>query len=95
MPLGKRLGVPLPFYILHDVSLIKAHLISLEIPAYVGENIPKPVHLDNDDVPKHKLEFVATVKVKLVMLNSGVWIVLCSCLGVLLELGDSISFFLV
>ena len=71
---------PIIFYI--DLSLVKAHLISLEIPAYVGENIPKPVHLDNDDVPKHKLEFVATVKVKLVMLNSGVWIVLCSCLGV-------------
>ena len=67
VPLGKRLGVPLPFYILHDVSLIKAHLISLEIPAYVGENIPKLVHLDNGHVLKHELEFVIVVKTKLVM----------------------------
>lgn len=42
---------------MHDVSLVKVHLILLEIHAYVGRNTHKLVHLDNGHVMKHELDF--------------------------------------
>lgn len=44
---GRRLVVPLQICVLHGLSFVKARLLSMEIPAQVGENLPKPVHMDN------------------------------------------------
>lgn len=44
---GRRLVVPLQICVLQGLSFVKARLLSMEIPAQVGENLPKPVHMDN------------------------------------------------
>ncbi|KAM7259314.1 hypothetical protein ACFE04_015055 [Oxalis oulophora] len=40
---GRRLVVPLQICVLQGLSFVKARLLSMEIPAHVGENLPKPV----------------------------------------------------
>lgn len=47
VPPGRRLVVPLHICVLQGLSLVKARLLSMEIPAHIGENLPKPVRLDN------------------------------------------------
>lgn len=47
IPPGRRLVVPLQICVLQGLSFVKARLLSMEIPAQVGENLPKPVHIDN------------------------------------------------
>lgn len=47
MPPGRRLAVPLQICVLQGLSLVKARLLSMEIPAHVGEDLPKLVHVDN------------------------------------------------
>ncbi|XP_024163124.1 trafficking protein particle complex II-specific subunit 120 homolog isoform X2 [Rosa chinensis] len=47
VPPGRRLVVPLQICVLQGLSFVKARLLSMEIPAQVGENLPKPVHIDN------------------------------------------------
>ncbi|KAJ6406177.1 hypothetical protein OIU84_009826 [Salix udensis] len=47
VPPGRRLVVPLNICILQGLSFVKAHLLSMEIPAHVGENLPKPVYVEN------------------------------------------------
>ncbi|CAK7353844.1 unnamed protein product [Dovyalis caffra] len=44
---GRRLVVPLNICVLQGLSFVKARLLSMEIPAHVGENLPKPVHVEN------------------------------------------------
>ncbi|KAJ6732265.1 TRAFFICKING PROTEIN PARTICLE COMPLEX SUBUNIT 9 [Salix purpurea] len=44
---GRRLVVPLNMCVLQGLSFVKARLLSMEIPAHVGENLPKPVYLEN------------------------------------------------
>ena len=39
--------VPLQICVLQGLSFVKARLLSMEIPAEVGHNLPKPVHTDN------------------------------------------------
>ncbi|GMY29224.1 trafficking protein particle complex II-specific subunit 120 homolog [Fagus crenata] len=46
-PPGRRLFVPLQICVLQGLSFVKARLLSMEIPAHVGENLPKPVHVDS------------------------------------------------
>ncbi|KAG5244419.1 trafficking protein particle complex II-specific [Salix suchowensis] len=46
VPPGRRLVVPLNICVLQGLSFVKAHLLSMEIPAHVGENLPKPVYMD-------------------------------------------------
>ncbi|XP_010519641.1 PREDICTED: trafficking protein particle complex II-specific subunit 120 homolog [Tarenaya hassleriana] len=40
MPPGRRLVVPLQICVLQSLSFVKARLLSMEIPAHVGENLP-------------------------------------------------------
>ncbi|KAF9681279.1 hypothetical protein SADUNF_Sadunf06G0209200 [Salix dunnii] len=47
VPPGRRLVVPLNICVLQGLSFVKAHLLSMEIPAHVGENLPKPVYVEN------------------------------------------------
>ncbi|KAJ6743890.1 TRAFFICKING PROTEIN PARTICLE COMPLEX SUBUNIT 9 [Salix viminalis] len=47
VPPGRRLVVPLNICILQGLSFVKAHLLSMEIPAHVGENLPKPIYVEN------------------------------------------------
>lgn len=47
VPPGRRLAVPLQICVLQGLSFVKARLLSMEIPARVGENLPKPVDVDN------------------------------------------------
>lgn len=46
IPPGRRLVVPLQICVLQGLSFVKARLLSMEIPAHVGENLPKLVHVD-------------------------------------------------
>ncbi|GAV60572.1 TRAPPC9-Trs120 domain-containing protein [Cephalotus follicularis] len=46
-PPGRRLVVPLHVCVLQGLSFVKARLLSMEIPAHVGENLPKPVYMEN------------------------------------------------
>ncbi|KAJ4827245.1 hypothetical protein Tsubulata_015208 [Turnera subulata] len=43
VPPGRRLVLPLHICVLQGLSFVKARLLSMEIPADVGENLPKPV----------------------------------------------------
>jgi len=47
VPPGRRLVVPLNMCVLQGLSFVKARLLSMEIPAHVGENLPKPIYLEN------------------------------------------------
>ncbi|XP_060673131.1 trafficking protein particle complex II-specific subunit 120 homolog isoform X2 [Ziziphus jujuba] len=47
VPPGRRLVVPLQICVLQGLSFVKARLLSMEIPAHVGENLPKPVPVDD------------------------------------------------
>lgn len=47
VPPGRRLAVPLQMCVLQGLSLVKARLLSMEIPAHVGQNLPKLVRVDN------------------------------------------------
>ncbi|XP_068314419.1 trafficking protein particle complex II-specific subunit 120 homolog isoform X2 [Pyrus communis] len=47
IPPGRRLVVPLQICVLQGLSFVKARLLSMEIPAQVGVNLPKPVHMEN------------------------------------------------
>ncbi|CAO2825866.1 unnamed protein product [Amaranthus hypochondriacus] len=47
IPPGRRLVVPLNVCVLQGLSFVKARLLSMEIPAYVGENIPNPPQIDS------------------------------------------------
>ncbi|CAB4266827.1 unnamed protein product [Prunus armeniaca] len=47
VPPGRRLVVPLQICVLQGLSFVKARLLSMEIPAQVGENLPKPVHIED------------------------------------------------
>lgn len=48
LPPGRRLVIPLNICVLQGMSFIKARLLSMEIPAYVGDNRPKPVQLESN-----------------------------------------------
>ncbi|KAF5461375.1 hypothetical protein F2P56_017479 [Juglans regia] len=47
VPPGRRLVVPLHICVLQGLSFVKARLLSMEIPAHVGEDLPKPVGVDD------------------------------------------------
>lgn len=47
VPPGRRLVVPLHICVLQGLSFVKARLLSMEIPAHVGENLPRPVYVEN------------------------------------------------
>ncbi|XP_031279612.1 trafficking protein particle complex II-specific subunit 120 homolog isoform X2 [Pistacia vera] len=47
VPPGRRLVVPLQISVLQGLSFVKARLLSMEIPAHVGENLPMPVYVDS------------------------------------------------
>ncbi|XP_009355810.2 trafficking protein particle complex II-specific subunit 120 homolog isoform X1 [Pyrus x bretschneideri] len=47
IPPGRRLLVPLQICVLQGLSFVKARLLSMEIPAQVGVNLPKPVDIEN------------------------------------------------
>ncbi|KAJ8751699.1 hypothetical protein K2173_025866 [Erythroxylum novogranatense] len=47
VPPGRRLVVPLQICVLQGLSFIKARLLSMEIPAHIGENLPKPINVED------------------------------------------------
>lgn len=47
VPPGRRLVVPLNICVLQGLSFVKARLLSMEIPAHVGENPPKLQNVEN------------------------------------------------
>lgn len=47
MPPGRRLVIPLQICVLQGLSFVKARLLSMEIPAHVGEDLPKPPEIDS------------------------------------------------
>ncbi|XP_050216726.1 trafficking protein particle complex II-specific subunit 120 homolog isoform X3 [Mercurialis annua] len=44
LPPGRRLVIPLHVCVMQGLSFVKARLLSMEIPAHVGENSPGQVH---------------------------------------------------
>ncbi|XP_021769408.1 trafficking protein particle complex II-specific subunit 120 homolog isoform X1 [Chenopodium quinoa] len=48
VPPGRRLVVPLNVCVSQGLCFVKARMLSMEIPAHVGKNIPKPSIADND-----------------------------------------------
>ncbi|WCJ30356.1 hypothetical protein M5689_011921 [Euphorbia peplus] len=46
IPPGRRLVVPLHVCVLQGLSFVKARLLSMEIPAHVGEKLPESVHVE-------------------------------------------------
>lgn len=48
IPPGRRLVIPLQICVLQGLSFVKARLLSMEIPAHVGENLPKLAEIDNN-----------------------------------------------
>ncbi|KAF2287255.1 hypothetical protein GH714_039454 [Hevea brasiliensis] len=46
VPPGRRLVVPLHICVLQGLSFVKARLLSMEIPAHFGLNLPEPVCLE-------------------------------------------------
>lgn len=46
VPPGRRLVVPLHICVMQGLSFVKARLLSMEIPAHVGENLPRPGNID-------------------------------------------------
>ncbi|XP_077214757.1 TRS120 [Tasmannia lanceolata] len=46
VPPGRRLVVPLHVCVLQGLCLVKARLLSMEIPAHVSETLPKPLYID-------------------------------------------------
>lgn len=49
LPPGRRLVVPLQINVLQGLSFVKARLLSMEIPANVGENLSTPVSVDSTE----------------------------------------------
>ncbi|CAK9146466.1 unnamed protein product [Ilex paraguariensis] len=47
VPPGRRLVVPLNICVLQGLSFVKARLLSMEIPAHVGDNPHKAVHVES------------------------------------------------
>ncbi|KAL6997790.1 hypothetical protein U1Q18_007915 [Sarracenia purpurea var. burkii] len=47
VPPGRRLVVPLNICVLQGLSFVKARLLSMEIPAHVGENPPTSIIVEN------------------------------------------------
>ncbi|KAK9280385.1 hypothetical protein L1049_014074 [Liquidambar formosana] len=52
VPPGRRLVVPLHVCVLQGLSFVKARLLSMEIPAHVGEDLPRPVSVENSSTEK-------------------------------------------
>ncbi|TYH13155.1 hypothetical protein ES288_A06G121300v1 [Gossypium darwinii] len=48
VPPGRRLIVPLQICVLQGLSFVKARLLSMEIPAYVGESPSNPANVDGN-----------------------------------------------
>lgn len=46
-PLGRRLIIPLQVCVSQGLRFVKARLLSMEIPAHIGEKLPKAVNLEN------------------------------------------------
>lgn len=69
VPPGRRLVVPLEICVLQGLSFVKARLLSMEIPAHVGDNLRKPVNATEGAIDS------ATKIDKLVTLNPsrGSW----------------------
>ncbi|XP_043720168.1 trafficking protein particle complex II-specific subunit 120 homolog isoform X2 [Telopea speciosissima] len=66
VPPGRRLVVPLHICVQQGLSFVKARLLSMEIPAHVSENLPKPVYLENGSmeeatVPDTKTESLVQI----------------------------------
>ncbi|KAJ4951208.1 hypothetical protein NE237_028040 [Protea cynaroides] len=66
VPPGRRLVVPLHICVQQGLSFVKARLLSMEIPAHVSENLPKPVYLENGSmeeatVPDTKTESLVKI----------------------------------
>ncbi|XP_038710438.1 trafficking protein particle complex II-specific subunit 120 homolog [Tripterygium wilfordii] len=58
---GRRLVVPLQICVMQGLSFVKARLISMEIPAHVGESFPNLICVENNsslvtNVSKHKID---------------------------------------
>ncbi|CAN1287858.1 Trafficking protein particle complex II-specific subunit 120 homolog [Linum perenne] len=52
LPPGRRLVLPLHVCVLPGMSLVKARLLSMEIPAHIGGDHPKPVPEGHDEPSK-------------------------------------------
>ncbi|XP_058086047.1 trafficking protein particle complex II-specific subunit 120 homolog isoform X2 [Magnolia sinica] len=66
VPPGRRLVIPLHVCVLQGLSLVKARLLSMEIPAHVSETLPKPVYVDGsftEEVPSSGNETDSLVKI--------------------------------
>ncbi|KAI9192421.1 hypothetical protein LWI28_022741 [Acer negundo] len=48
LPPGRRLVLPLQICVLQGLSFVKARLLSMEIPAHVGEKLPRPVAVETN-----------------------------------------------
>lgn len=49
LPPGRRLIIPLNICVMQGLSFVKARLLSMEIPAHVGETCPKLVRVKSDN----------------------------------------------
>ncbi|CAN0877507.1 Trafficking protein particle complex II-specific subunit 120 homolog [Linum grandiflorum] len=56
LPPGRRLVLPLHVCVLPGMSLVKARLLSMEIPAHIGGDHPKLVHEGHDEPSKSVTE---------------------------------------
>lgn len=63
VPPGRRLVVPLHVCVLQGLSFVKARLLSMEIPAHVGEDIPKPVSVENTKISGSESKTDSLVKI--------------------------------
>ncbi|KAL3844004.1 hypothetical protein ACJIZ3_001407 [Penstemon smallii] len=52
LPPGRRLVIPLNVCVLRGLSFVKARLLSMEIPAHVGETYPKLVQVKSEGAEK-------------------------------------------
>lgn len=64
-PPGRRLVLPLDICVLQGLSFVKARMLSMEIPAHIGENLPRPSDLGSDSgamTPRSKSKIDRLVK---------------------------------
>lgn len=52
VPPGRRLLVPFHVHVLKGLSFVKARLLSMEIPAHVGADLPKPMYMEKSPITK-------------------------------------------
>lgn len=75
MPPGRRLVVPLNVCVLQGLSFVKARLLSMEIPAHVGQSSPKFLNAENGGCEGDDFDYSESKTDKLVKIDPyrGSW----------------------